>query len=320
MNRSWLATLIGVIVAVAASYTFYSLTRPEALPKGLLYGSGHIEGTEIRIASEVAGRVLEQSLPEGQLVSAGAVVVTINPTVSRDRLAAAQGDVNALRETRSALAAQIATWEHHVETARAQVERVERLARTDLTSAQSLDSARDAVRQAEGELRRLEAQSKSTDEQIASAEASASVARTELERTTVHAPAEGTVLVRAVEAGEVIQVGQPLALLVDLTRVELKVYLALDELGTVRLRDEARVRVDAYPEEYFDAVVARIDDYAQFTPRDIHVPDERTQMVYGITLALDNPERRLKPGMPADAWIRFSDDVSWPERLPIPAN
>jgi HlyD family secretion protein len=165
----------------------------------------------------------------------------------------------------------------------------------------------------------LEAQRKSLDEQIVSAEARVSLARTELDRTTVYAPQAGTVLVRAVEAGEVVQVGQPLALLVDLSRLELKVYLALDALGKIRLGDQARVRVDAFPDELFDAAVARVDDYAQFTPRDIHVPDERTQMVYGVTLALDNTERRLKPGMPADAWIRF-DDVPWPERLPIPGN
>ena len=107
--------------------------------------------------------------------------------------------------------------------------------------------------------------------------------------------------------------------LVDLSRLELKVYLAVNELGKIRLGDQARVRVDAFPEEPFEAQVARVDEYAQFTPRDIHVPDERTQMVYGVTLALGNAERRLKPGMPADAWIRF-DDVPWPERLPIPAN
>lgn len=317
MNRSWQWALAWVIAAVAVSAAFYVLTRPEALPEGLLYGSGHIEGTEIRIASEVAGRVVDQRLPEGQIVSAGTAVVTIDPSVSRDRLTATTAELDALRQSRGALAAQIATWSHHVETARSQLARVEKLAASNLAAEQALDSARDAVRQAEGELQRLEAQSKSLDEQIASAESRVSLAETELERTTVYAPQDGTVLVRAVEAGEVVQVGQPLALLVDLSRLELKVYLAVDELGKVRLGDEARVRVDAYPDELFAAKVARVDDYAQFTPRDIHVPDERTQMVYGVTLALDNPERRLKPGMPADAWIRI-DDVTWPERLPIP--
>ena len=175
MNRSWQWALAAILVAVAVSYAFYALTRPEPLPEGFLYGSGHIEGTEVRIASEVAGRVLEQRMQEGEVVAAGAVLATIDPDVSRDRLSAAQAELDALAESRAALAAQIATWTHHVETARAQVARVERLAETNLASEQSLDIAHDAVSQAEGELKRLEAQSTSLDEQIASAEARVSL-------------------------------------------------------------------------------------------------------------------------------------------------
>ncbi len=77
------------------------------------------------------------------------------------------------------------------------------------------------------------------------------------------------------------------------------------------------MRVDAFPERYFDAQVIRIDDYAQFTPRDIHLPEERTRMVYGITLALESADGTLKPGMPADAWIR-SSETEWPTSLPVP--
>jgi HlyD family secretion protein len=266
----------------------------------------------------VAGRVIDQQLIEGQSVSAGATLLTIDPTVSRDQVSAAQQDLQALRKSRAALTAQIATWTHHVETARTQVDRVQRLAQSGVASQQSLDSAMDAVRQGEGELQRLQAQRESLDRQIASAESRVDLARTQLNRTVVSAPANGTVLVRAVENGEVIQVGQPLALLVDLSRLELKVYLPSDQMGKVRLGDEARVRVDAFPDQLFAARVARVDEYAQFTPRDIHVPEERTQMVYGVTLSLDNQERRMKPGMPADAWIRWDDAQVWPARLPIP--
>lgn len=191
MNRSWQWALVGVLVAVVASYGFYALTRPEPLPEGFLYGSGHIEGTEVRIAPEVGGRVVEQRMPEGGAVTAGAVLAIIDPTVSRDRVNAAQAEADALRESRGVLAAQITTWTHHVETARAQVARVERLAQSELASAESRDTALDALRQAEGELRRLEAQVKTLDEQIASAEARADIALTELERTTVYAPVDG---------------------------------------------------------------------------------------------------------------------------------
>lgn len=41
-------------------------------------------------------------------------------------------------------------------------------------------------------------------------------------------------------------------------------------------------------------------------------------MVFGVKLALANPARQLKPGMPADPWIRWNEDTSWPERLLVP--
>src|SRR3970040_985031 len=110
MNRSWLWALAGVLAVVLASYAFYLGTRPEPLPAGILYGSGHIEGTEIRIASEVGGRVAEQWMPDRAAGSAGAALVTIDPAVSRDQLSAVEGELGALTETRAALAAAIATW------------------------------------------------------------------------------------------------------------------------------------------------------------------------------------------------------------------
>ncbi len=41
-------------------------------------------------------------------------------------------------------------------------------------------------------------------------------------------------------------------------------------------------------------------------------------MVYGITLALESADGTLKPGMPADAWIRWSESTEWPTSLPVP--
>jgi len=126
------------------------------------------------------------------------------------------------------------------------------------------------------------------------------------------------VLVKAIEPGELVQPGQTLALLVDLTNLELTVYIPENELGKIKLGDPARVRVDAFPERYFEARIKRIDQRAQFTPREVHMPEERVRMVFGVTLAIANPDGVLKPGMPADAWIRWQPDLAWPEPLWIP--
>lgn len=318
MKRSWLWTLAILLAVVALSYTAFLILRPPVLPPGFQYGSGHIEGTQVKLAAEVGGRVLEQSLVEGIRVTRGQRLVVIDPELGRDVLRASQGELDALQSSRAALDAQIATWSHHAQTAHEQVERVRKLVGTKVASQQSLDQANDAARQADGQLGQLRSQRKALDAQVTAADARRSTAQTQLGRTEVVAPLDATVLVRAAESGEVVQAGQPLAILVDLTQLKLKVYVPSDRLGAIRLEQPAKVRVDSYPNRYFDARVARVDDYAQFTPRDIHLPQERTQMVYGVELTLKSPEGALKPGMPADAWVRIDDKAAWPANLPVP--
>lgn len=318
MKRSWIWALALVLGMAGASYGAFLVLQPEPLPPGFVYGNGHVEGTNVRIAAETGGRVVEHAIIEGQPVKAGQRLIVIDPGTSRDQLVAVQSELASLRNSRSALDAQSVTWTHHVDTARQQVARVQRLVETKLASQQYLDQALDAARQAEGQLNQLRAQRQAMDGQIASAEARVRQAETQIGRTEVVAPEDGTILVRSIEQGEVIQAGQPLALLVDLKRLELKIYLTAAEIGKVRLDQPARVRVDAFAERTFDARVARVDAFAQFTPRDIHLPDERAQTVYGVTLALANPDELLKPGMPADAWVRWDERAVWPARLPVP--
>jgi len=318
MRHRTMWTLLALLLIAAGAYAGYLFMLAPPLPTGFVYGSGHVEATEVRLAAEVGGRVVEQRLIEGERVIQDAVLVVIDPLTSRDQLAAAQDDATSLRASRAALDAQIETWTHHLSTAREQRARIQKLAAAQVASQQSLDTATDAVNQAEGELGRLRAQRASLEAQIGSAQSRVRLAETNFTRTEIRAPQDATVLVRAVETGEVIQPGQPLALLADLERIELKVYLDANDAGKVKLGQTAKVRVEALPTSVFEARVARVDAYAQFTPRDIHVPNERAQMVYGVTLTVDNPEQRLKPGMPADAWIQWDDQAPWPPRLLVP--
>ncbi len=139
-----------------------------------------------------------------------------------------------------------------------------------------------------------------------------------LDKTTIRAPVGGTVLAKGLRAGELASPGRLVARLVDLERVELQVFVAEPELGRLRVGDTVRVRVSAFPEQRFSGQVIRVDQEAQFTPRDIHLPSERVRMVFGVRIGLENPQGRLKPGMPADAWIRWDPEQEWPEELPIP--
>lgn len=151
--------------------------------------------------------------------------------------------------------------------------------------------------------------------QVEAAEAARGLARANLADTTVAAPFTGVVLERLVEPGEVVAAGAPLVTLVDLSKLHAKVYVAEVDLGRVKIGDPARVYVDAFPGRSFDATVAEVAQQAEFTPRDVHMKDERVKLVFAVKLAVRNPEGVLKPGMPVDARIRWTPDAPWGDGL-----
>lgn len=136
-------------------------------------------------------------------------------------------------------------------------------------------------------------------------------AEADVKDTRVLAPFDGTVLQKLVEKGQVVAPGTPLVTFVDLSKLYVKVYIAEKEIGKVQLGNAARVYVDAFPKKYFAAAVSEVAQQAEFTPRDIHMKDERVTLVFAVKLTLDNPQGFLKPGMPADAKIRWEPESPW---------
>lgn len=133
-----------------------------------------------------------------------------------------------------------------------------------------------------------------------------------LKDLTIKAPTNGTVTTRMVDVGEVVAAGAPLLEVVDLDRLYLKVYVPEVQIGKLRLDLPARVYTDAFPDEPFEATVRYIASKAEFTPKEVQTPDERVKLVYAVKLYLsENPDHRLTPGLPADAVIRWKEDVAW---------
>ncbi len=125
--------------------------------------------------------------------------------------------------------------------------------------------------------------------------------QTQVNELKVLAPLSATVLTKAVEAGEVVSAGKPLVLLGDLDHPWIKIYVPETAVGRVRLGAPARVLVDSFPGRPFEGTVTWISDQAEFTPKNVQTVEERVNLVYAIKVTIQNAERRLKAGMPADA-------------------
>lgn len=161
-------------------------------------------------------------------------------------------------------------------------------------------------------IRAKEAEVAALESQRDQLEAALNEATSVLDDLTIHAPATGTVTTRMVDVGEVVTAGSPLFEIVDLDRLYLKVYVPELQIGKIRLDLPARIYTDAFPDQPVDATVRYIASKAEFTPKEVQTPDERVKLIYPVKLYLkENPDHRLTPGLPADAIIRWKDNVAW---------
>ncbi len=156
---------------------------------------------------------------------------------------------------------------------------------------QDVRVAEAAVREAQANVRRLE---------------------TQVAELKVFSPLDATVLTKAVETGEVAAAGKPLVLLGDLDHPWIKIYVPETQLGKVRLGAPAGVLVDSFPRQPFRGTVTWISDQAEFTPKNVQTAEERVNLVYAVKITIQNAERKLKAGMPADADLSLEPGAGHP--------
>ncbi len=164
-------------------------------------------------------------------------------------------------------------------------------------AAAALDAARAAA--ATVDIRQQEV--RVAEASVREAWANAERLETQVAELRVAAPLDATVLTKAAERGEVVAANKPIVLLGDLDHPWIKVYVPETVLGNIQLGNTARIFVDSFPGQAFQGTVTWISDQAEFTPKNIQTAEERVNLVYAVKISIQNAQRRLKVGMPADA-------------------
>ena len=116
---------------------------------------------------------------------------------------------------------------------------------------------------------------------------------------TVRAPLTATILTKYSEPGEWVQPGIRMMTLGDLTDVWAYVYVAQPMLARLSLGQ----KVTGYLPEIGKSIpgeIIKVNDEAEFTPKNAQTRKERTRLVFGIKIRFDNAENILKPGMPIE--------------------
>lgn len=231
--------------------------------------TGTIEATQFVIAPERSGRIADIAVEDGEAVSAGQMLVTLESDLLLAQREQAEAAYVAAQQQAQAAEARLQLEQRkagvaneHIRAIEAEVEAARAGARASLASVRVLDI--------------------------------------QIGKMTLTSPIDGVVIERTAEPGEMAMPGGTLLVLADLRHLEITVYVPEDQYGHILLKDHATLTVDTWPEREFPAVVSHIASEAEFTPRNVQTVEGRKLMVFAVTLEVENPDGWLKPGMPAD--------------------
>ena len=220
----------------------------------IVSASGKIQPElEVKISPEVSGEIIELPIEEGDKVKKGQLLVRINPDIYIAAVNRTDAAVSAARAAVSQNKAQLLEAEKiH--------KRNESLFKKGAISQQEFDASLRGYQVAKLSV-------ESAEFQLKSSEASLKEARDNLNRTTIYSPADGTVSMLNVEAGERVvgtaqMAGTELLRIADLSQMEVLVEVNENDIVRVEMHDTASIEVDAFLGESFRGVITHIANSA----------------------------------------------------------
>ncbi len=290
--------------------------------------SGTLEATEVRVSAMVPGQIQRIFIREGVDVQAGDTLMVLDQTTLALQWRQARGGVdlaeaqyklllNGARPEDLQLAEEaLKSAESSFKSANDDYARMKELYTAQSVSRKQFDDAESRFTIAQAQLNSAKQQVQkmqrfaraedlaSAKARLEQAQASAGILRKQLDDATILAPVAGTVTHRPVEEGELVGVGTTVATIARLETLNLVIYVNEVNLGRVQVGGGADIVIDAHPDRTFPGKVVYISPLAEFTPKNVQTKEDRTKLVFGVKIEVENGERILKSGMPADAWIQ----------------
>jgi len=321
LSRAAKRTLVlGVVAIVAAAGGWFWIQRG-GNDDGPLRLYGNVDIREVQLAFRQPGRVAQMAFDEGDAVTVGARMATLDAQPFEEALAAADASVQLaqaeLKKLRRGLRPQeIVQAQQALEQAKAVATDAERnfrrqaaLVASGASSQRTVDAARAARDQAVAGVKAAQAALSQAREgyrrediaageaRLAAAQAARAQAATALADTELLAPSPGTVIARVREPGSMVASQSTVYSLSLDTPVYVRAYVAEPDLGRIAPGTRVLVKSDS-SDRLYQGQIGFISPRAEFTPKTVETTDLRTDLVYRLRIVIDDPDTSLRQGMP----------------------
>ena len=201
-----------------------------------------------------------------------------------------------------------------------------RKAELDFSTA-GLKAAEDRGRAADAGLEASKAKHVAAEKQIEAYTADVRLVQTQIDDMTLRSPAQGRVLYRLREPGEVLPAGGTVLTLVNLNDIYMTIYIPSQDASRVKTGGEGRIVLDAAPDYAVPAHVTFVSPESQFTPKQVETKSERDKLMFRVKLTIpaelvQKYIEQIKTGIRGMGYVRTNESVAWPTfletRLPEP--
>ncbi len=320
-KQRWIKWAILAVLLIAATGAILRFSRRnDQVPEGIASGNGRIEATEVDIATKLAGRLAEVMVREGDMVQAGEIVARMDTYELMAQMRNAQAEIRRAEQERRYAAAVIDQFRSELSLAQKELDRSQQLFEVKCITLQSLQRQETATQSAQAALVAAKARLANTIAAIDAAKARADEIQTYVDDSSLKTPLGGRIIYRLAEPGEVLSPGGKILSVLDVTDVYMTIFLPTREAGCVFVGCDARIVLDALPDNSIPAKVSFVAAKAQFTPKEVETRTEREKLMFRIKVKIDADllrahAEKVKTGLPGVAYVRLDPDVQWPPHL-----
>ena len=224
----------------------------------------------VTVGSEVSGKIVALFADFNDAVTNGQLIARLDASTYERAVEQARAEIDSAQAT--------------LDLQQADFRRAEELLSLDLVSQSDYDSAKASLAQAKASLRMRQA--------------ALSKALVDLEKTEIYSPIDGVVISRAVDAGQTVaasmQTPTLFTLARDLREMRIQAEISEADVGGIATGQPVSFTVDAYPDRTFSGTISQVR---------LQPVTNAGVVSYTAIIDVDNADRKLLPGMTANASI-----------------
>lgn len=264
--------------------------------------TGVFEATEVIVAANGNGEIVNFDVEDGETLSAGEVVGTIDTVQLHLRKKQLEANIELVKSRYRDVNKQLAPLQQQIATQQREQHRFEQLVQASAANQKQLDDItallirlkKDLAAQTET----LAKSNQSIDAEVTGLEAQIALIADQISKSVIKSPLQGVVLAKYAEQGEFATQSRALFKVGDVQHIFLRAYITAPQLTELKLGQEVAVFADKGEDDMreYKGTITWISDKAEFTPKSIQTRDERSNLVYAVKIAVEN-DGYIKCGM-----------------------